>query len=100
LGSLCLLSALGWEEFGLNEGQDTTLGDGDSSEQLVQLFVISDGQLQVSGNDTSLLVVSGGVTSQLQDLSSQVLEDGSEVDWREGSEADVRKLNMLERYTD
>jgi len=34
----------------------------------------------VSGNDTGLLVVSGGVTGELENLSGEVLEDGSEVD--------------------
>ena len=31
-------------------------------------------------DDTGLLVVTGSVASQLKDLSSEVLEDGSEVD--------------------
>jgi hypothetical protein len=48
--------------------------------KLVQLLVVPDGQLQVSGDDTRLLVVSGGVTSQLEDLGREVLEDGGEVD--------------------
>jgi len=34
----------------------------------------------VAGDDTGLLVVTGSVASQLKDLSSEVLEDGSEVD--------------------
>ena len=48
--------------------------------KLVQLLVVPDSQLQVSGNDTGLLVVSGGVTGELENLSGEVLEDGSEVD--------------------
>ena len=50
-------------------------------EQLVQLFVVPDGQLQVSGDDPGLLVVFSSVASQLKDLSSQVLEHSSKVDW-------------------
>lgn len=64
----------------MNVGENTTLGDGDVSEELVQLLVVADGELQVTGDDTGLLVVTSGVTSQLEDFGSQVLEDGSEVD--------------------
>ena len=60
-------------------GEDTTLGDGDVAQKLVQLLVVADGELKVTGNDTGLLVVTSGVTSQLEDFSSQVLENGSEV---------------------
>jgi hypothetical protein len=59
-------------------GQDTTLGDGDTTEKLVEFLVVSDGELQVSGDDSGLLVVSGGVTGQLEDFSRQVFEDGCE----------------------
>ncbi|XP_051552704.1 LOW QUALITY PROTEIN: uncharacterized protein LOC127440265 [Myxocyprinus asiaticus] len=53
----------------LDVGQHTTLSDGHSTQELVQLLVILHCQLQVTGNDTSLLVVPSGVSSQLQDLS-------------------------------
>ena len=43
--------------------------------------VTPDGQLEVSGDDARLLVVPGSVTSQLQDLGSQVLHDCCHVDW-------------------
>ena len=33
------------------------------------------------GNDTLLLVISGSIASQLEDLSGQVLQNGSEVDY-------------------
>lgn len=52
--------------------KDTTLGDDNRSEELVELFVVSDGELKVSGNDTRLLVVSGSVTGQLEDFSGKV----------------------------
>lgn len=64
----------------VNVGEDTTLGDGDVAEKLVQLLIVPDGELQVTGDDTGLLVVASGVTSQLEDFSSQVLEDSGEVD--------------------
>ena len=65
----------------MNVWQDTTLGDCDVSEELVQFLVISDGELQMSWDNTRLLVVSGGVTSQLEDFGSQVLKNSCEVDW-------------------
>lgn len=64
----------------MNVGQNTTLGDGDMSQKLVQLLIVSDGELEVARNDTGLLVVSSSVTSQFEDLSCEVLEDSCEVD--------------------
>ena len=78
LGSL--LGLLG-QKNSLDVGEDSTLGDGDSSEELVQLFVVTDGQLKVTGDDPGLLVVTGSVTGQLEDLSCQILHDGGHVDW-------------------
>ena len=77
LGSL--LRLLGQED-SLDVGQDTSLGNGHSGEELVQLFVIADGQLQVAGDDPGLLVVTGSIASQLENLSCQVLHDGCHVD--------------------
>jgi hypothetical protein len=70
----------------VNVGEDTTLGDGDVSEKLVQLLVVSDGELKMTGDDTGLLVVAGGVASQLEDFSSKVLEDSGEVDGSTGAD--------------
>jgi hypothetical protein len=67
-------------------GEDTALGDGDVTEQLVQLLVVPDGKLEMTGDDTGLLVVTGGVASQLENLSCQVLENGSEVDGSTGTD--------------
>ena len=64
----------------VNVGEDTTLGDGDVSEQLVQLLVVPDGELKVTGDDTGLLVVARSVTGQLEDFGSEVLKDGGKVD--------------------
>jgi hypothetical protein len=61
-------------------GENTTLGDGDVSEKLVQLLIVADGELEMTGDDTGLLVVTSGVASQLEDFSCQVLEDSGEVD--------------------
>ncbi len=68
-------------------GQDTTLGNGDTDQELVQLLVVADSQLHVAGVDTVLLVVAGSVASKLENLGSQVLKDGSEVDGRASTNA-------------
>lgn len=69
----------------VNVGEDTTLGDGDVAQELVQFLIVADGKLKVTGNDTGLLVVTSGVTSQLQNFSSQVLQNCSEVDGSTGT---------------
>lgn len=76
---LVLGSLLGQEDL-MNVGEDTTASNGNITEKLVQLFVAADGQLEMTGRDGLLLVVSSSVASQLEDFSSQVLEDGCEVD--------------------
>ena len=77
-------------------GHNTTLADYDVAKQLVQpsstispgapvteqnlLFIVTNGKLQVTRNDTLFLVITSGVSSQLEDLSGEVLKHGSEVD--------------------
>ncbi len=53
----------------MNVGEDTALSDGDVAEELVQLLIVADSELKMTRNDTSLLIVTGGVTGQLKDLS-------------------------------
>ena len=53
------------EKDGLDVGENTTLGDGDSSQKLVQFFVVPDGELEMPGVDPLLLVVTSGVAGQL-----------------------------------
>ena len=72
-------SSLLGEEGSLDVGEDSTLGDGHTSEQLVELLVVADGKLDVAGVDAGLLVVAGSVSGELEDLSAEVLENGSEV---------------------
>jgi hypothetical protein len=73
-----LLSLLG-QEHCLDVGEDTTLGNGDMSQELVQLLVVADSQLKMTGDDPGLLVVTGSVASKLKNLSREVLHDGSQV---------------------
>ena len=81
LGTSCLfgLVALLGQKNSLDVGQDTSLGNGHSGEKFVQFLVITDGQLQMPGDDPGLLVVTGSVTGKLEDLSGEVLKDGSKV---------------------
>jgi hypothetical protein len=61
-------------------GQDTTLSNGDVTQKLVQLLVIADGELKMTGDDTRLLVVSSGIASQFKNFGSQILKDSGEID--------------------
>ena len=82
-GLLGGLAALGGEKLALNEGKDTTLRDGDTTKELIQLLIVPDGELKVTWNDTRLLVVTGSVTGKLENLGSKVLENSGEVNWTE-----------------
>ena len=71
---------LPWQQASLDVRQNTTLGDGDTVHEAVQLLVVADGQLKMAGIDPALLVVSCGIPCELKYLSGQVLHDGSQVD--------------------
>ena len=73
------------DESRVDLGEDTTLSDGGSTEKSVELLVVSDGELNVSWDDSASLVVLGGVSSELEDLSGEVLKNGGSVDWGTGS---------------
>ena len=83
------LSSLGLrllgQKHGLDVGEHTTLGNGDAGQKLVQLLVVADGKLKMTGDDSGLLVVTGSVSSQLEDFSGEVLEHGGQVHWGTGS---------------
>jgi hypothetical protein len=53
------------------------LCDGDVTKKLVQLLVVADGKLEMTGDDTRLLVVASGIAGQLEDFGSEILEHGS-----------------------
>ena len=61
--------------------------------KLVQLLVIAHGKLHVARDDARLLVVTGGVAGQLEDLGAQVLAHGGHVD--RGAGADARGVAAL-----
>ena len=47
----------------VNVGENTALGDGDMSKELIQLLVVANGELKMTGDDASLLVVTSSVAS-------------------------------------
>ena len=97
------LLALLLEQDLLDVGKDAPGSNGDPAKQLVQLLVIANGKLrseivtkrnwkiiisqnlrganyrEVSRGDALLLVVPGSVSGKLQQLSGEVLQDGSQV---------------------
>lgn len=75
------------QEDGLDVGEDTALGDGHSLEELVQLFVVADGQLEMARVDSGLFVVASGIASQLQHFCGQVFHHGSQVHGGTGSDS-------------
>jgi len=75
----CLLFSLLGQQNGVDVWQDTTLRNGYTREQFIQFLVISDGQLQVSWDDSGLFVVTSSISSQFQNFSGQVFHDGSQI---------------------
>lgn len=65
----------------MDVGKDTALCDSDVTQELVQLLVVSDGELQVTWNDTGLLVVTRGIAGKFENLSREVFKDSCEVHW-------------------
>ena len=78
-GLLALL--LGGDEEDVDVGENTTGGNSGAAEKSVEFLVVSDGQLNVAGDDSCLLVVLCGISSKFEDLSGEVLKNGSEVHW-------------------
>jgi hypothetical protein len=70
----------------VNVWQNTTLSNCDVTKKLVQFLIISDGELEVAGYDTCLLVVSGSIAGKLENFGRKVLKNGSEVDWSTGTD--------------
>merc|ERR1711990_925267 len=67
---------------------NTSSGDG-GLDQAVQLFVSSDGELQMARCDTLHFQILGGIASQLQNLSGEVFQNGAGVDGSSSSNSAV-----------
>ena len=77
----------------MDVGQDTAAGDGGAAQKSVELLVVADSELNVTGHNSGLLVILGGVAGELEDLSGEVLKDGSEV--HGGTSADALSVAAL-----
>jgi hypothetical protein len=75
----------GWEEVGVNVGKDTSVSNGGVAHEFVKFFVVSDGEEDVSGDDSGLFVIFGGVSGKFQNFSGQIFKDGSEIDGGSGT---------------
>jgi len=71
----------------MNIGKDASRSDGNSTKQLVQFLIVLHCKSDVSRHNTSLLVVTGSISSKLQNLSAEVLEDSGKVDGCSSSHA-------------
>ena len=54
----------------VNVGEHTTLGNGDVAEKLIQFLIVANGELEMTRDDSGFLIVTCGVSSQLEDLGS------------------------------
>jgi hypothetical protein len=83
----------------MNVGKDTTSGNGDIAQQLVELFVVLDGKSNVTRHNTTLLVITSGIASKLKNLSTEILEDSGKVDGSAGTHA-CAVLSLTQVTTD
>jgi len=72
-----LLSMVNWTA---DVGEDTSFSNCGVGQKLVEFFVVSDGEKNVSWDNSGLLVVLGGVTGEFQNFSSQIFKNGGEID--------------------
>ena len=87
------------DESDVDVGEDTTGSDSAVLKESVELLVVSHGELDVSGDDSGLLGVLGGVASELENLSSKVLKDGSKIDRGTGTNSGGGSV-LLEESSD
>lgn len=96
-GGTSLALALLWQEHRVDVWNDTTRRDRDAAEQLVQFLIVAHSQLDVTRHDTVLLVVARRVAGELQDFCRQVFHDGSQINWRTGT--DTSRISALSQMT-
>ena len=80
--SICGFLGLLGQKNSLDVGKDTNLGNGHFGQHFVQFFVITDGQLQVTGDDYGLFFLYWlwNISWRLKNLSSQIFHDSCQVD--------------------
>ena len=72
---------------GVNVRQDAARRDRDAGEKLIQFFVVSHGELEMTRNDALFLVVARRVAGQFEDFGDEIFENGGHVDGRAGADA-------------
>ena len=78
---------MGLDELLVDVWENTTGGDGGILHELSEFLVVSDGELDVSWDNSGLLVILAGVSCELEDLGGEVLKDGSEINWGTGTDS-------------
>jgi hypothetical protein len=81
----------------VNVWQDTTLSDCDVTQKFVQFLIVTDGELQMTRDDTSFLVVPSGIASKFENFSCKVLKHGCEVYW--GTSTNALSIVALSQKT-
>ena len=59
----------------------------DVGEELVELFVVADGEHDVAWGNAGLLVIAGSISGKLENFDGKVLEDGGHKDRSTGTDA-------------
>ena len=83
----------------MDVGDHTTTSDS-GLDQSVELFISSNGELEMSGCNSLDLKVLGSVTGELKNLSGEVFEDGSSVYGGGGSDSAVGTDSALQQSMD
>src|SRR5690242_1704224 len=78
---------------------DTSTRDG-ALDEGVKLLISADGELKVARGDTLDLQILAGIPSELQNLSGQVLQDGSRVDCCSGTNTPICLGPLLQLTVD
>ena len=71
----------------MNIRQDTSRSNGDTSKKLVELFIILDSQGNVTGDDTTLLVIASSIARKFKNLGRQLLQHCGKVHWSTSTHA-------------
>jgi hypothetical protein len=66
------------------------------TKELVQLLIVADRELKMARDDTSLLVVTSSVSSQLKNFGRKVLEDRSKIDWSTGTNTESKSNSKIQ----
>lgn len=83
----------------MDVGDDTTASDC-SLDETIKLLITTDSKLEMPWSDTLDFEVFAGVTRELENFCSEVLEDGGRIDGRSGTDALLAADAVLEMAVD